>query len=493
MAPWTWTQRCGQQLGSRRKLSLMLITLAFVTSSIVLMYLSFHLDMAFSLHERPCTPSLSFPPLSKVVKFNNDLLLSSVMKLSQNGSGFVMMISPSVGKLQDHSTGGDRKGDDDFHGRNRAALPSDNQLLKTLGSSSGSSKSKPSYNHQDVFHDKEIFLQNYKEMKKSLKVYIYPPKKNDHFANVFLPQNKDQNPGGNYASEAYFKNVLFKSHFITKNPLKADLFFLSFSIASLRHDRRVGVAGLQDFIRLYTTSITQEYPYWNRTGGADHFYVACHSIGRMAMEEVEQVKANAIQVVCSSSYFLPNYFTHKDVCLPQIWPRHEEPSGLDSSNRKKLAFFAGAMNSLVRKMLLQAWKNDSSIFAHEGRLKTPYSEQFLKSKYCLHLKGFEVNTARVADALYYGCVPVILADHYDLPFMDILNWRSFSVVIRTSDIPHLKKILEGISPEEYSVLHTNVLKVRRHFQWNATPLDFDTFYMVMYELWLRRSSIKVMS
>jgi len=144
-------------------------------------------------------------------------------------------------------------------------------------------------------------------------------------------------------------------------------------------------------------------------------------------------------------------------------------------------------------MVLQAWKNDSSIFAHEGRLKTPYSEQLLKSKYCLHLKGFEVNTARVADALYYGCVPVILADYYDLPFRDILNWRSFSVVVKTADIPQLKKILKGISPEEYSILHTNVLEVRRHFQWNATPVDFDTFYMVMYELWLRRSAIKVIS
>jgi len=202
----------------------------------------------------------------------------------------------------------------------------------TFSTTTGSSKSKPNNTH-DVFHDREIFFQNYKEMKKSLKVYIYPPKKYDPFANVFLPQNKRRNPGGNYASEAYFKNVLFKSHFITENPSEADLFFLPFSIASLRHDRRVGVAGLGDFIRLYTTSITQEYPYWNQTGGADHFYVACHSVGRMAMEKVEQVKANAIQVVCSSSYFLPNYFAHKDVCLPQIWPRHEEAPGLVSSKR----------------------------------------------------------------------------------------------------------------------------------------------------------------
>lgn len=104
-----------------------------------------------------------------------------------------------------------------------------------------------------------------------------------------------------------------------------------------------------------------------------------------------------------------------------------------------------------------------------------------------------MNTARIGDALYYGCVPVILADYYDLPFMDILNWKSFAVVITSSDIPNLKKILRSIGSKKYAALQANVLKVRKHFMWNSSPLDYDAFYMVMYELWLRRSSIRVLS
>ncbi|KAH9626759.1 hypothetical protein KSS87_022073 [Heliosperma pusillum] len=346
-------------------------------------------------------------------------------------------------------------------------------------------------NYVEVYHDEEIFLQNYEEMKNGLKIYIYPHNKNDPFASSLLPVANE--PGGNYASEAYFKNVLFTSHFVTSDPLKADLFFLPFSIASLRHDKKVGVGGLKDFVRDYMANVARNYPYWNRTAGADHFYVACHSIGRMAMEKVEYVKSNAIQVVCSSSYFLPNYYTHKDVSLPQIWPRHDELPDLGLSKRKRLAFFAGAMNSPLRKIVHQAWQNDSSIFVHSGRMTTPYSEQLLGSKYCLHVKGFEVNTARIGDSLFYGCVPVVLADHYDLPFMDILNWKSFSVIVTSSDIPNLKRILRSISPKEYSILQANVLKVRKHFQWNKSPRDYDTFYMVMYELWLRRSSIRLVS
>ncbi|XP_077226227.1 putative glycosyltransferase At5g03795 [Tasmannia lanceolata] len=162
--------------------------------------------------------------------------------------------------------------------------------------------------------------------------------------------------------------------------------------------------------------------------------------------------------------------------------------GLDM---KKLAFFAGSINSPVREKLVETWKNDSEISVHFGRLTTPYSDQLLGSKFCLHVKGFGVNTARVADALYYGCVPIIIANHYDLPFVDILNWKSFSLVVATLDIPLLKKILHGISLAEYKNLERNVMKMRKHFQWNLSPVDYDAFYMVMYELWLRRSVVRI--
>ncbi|MCD7448284.1 hypothetical protein HAX54_040397 [Datura stramonium] len=406
--------------------------------------------------------------------------------------------------------------------------------------------------------------------------------------------------GGNYASESYFKKVLVMSHFITKDPFNANLFFLPFSIARLRHDPRVGIDGIKDFIKSYIFNISHEYPYWNQTNGADHFYVACHSIGRFAMEKVIDVKINAIQVVCSSSYFVSAYIPHKDASLPQIWPRlggnpirapykrlfdererftqnlvdddasrdcipilsavlgrillipavkgkrniarhnsldtkddkkhfpnllvienkfqqkllleyiihnfvchvgglmwrkegilHVEKFILLHAFRKKLGFFAGSLNSPVREKLLEWWGNDSDIFVHFGRVKRSYAEELLDSKFCLHVKGYEVNTARIADALFYGCVPVIIANHYDLPFADILDWKYFSVIVATLDIPLLKKILQGITQQEYLVLQSNVLKVREHFQWHVSPVDFDAFYMVMYELWLRRTYLRL--
>ncbi|XVF06611.1 hypothetical protein REPUB_Repub06bG0064200 [Reevesia pubescens] len=344
-------------------------------------------------------------------------------------------------------------------------------------------------NNTEVYHDKDLFLEDYKDMNMSLKIYVYPHSTDEPFANVLLPVDYD--PKGHYASELYFKKVLSKSHFITKNPSEADLFFMPFSIVEMRHDPRIGPEGIQDFIKDYIYNISHKYPYWNRTDGADHFYVACHSIGRFAMDKVFEAKFNVIQVVCSSSYFVAGYIPHKDASMPQIWPRQGDPPNFASSKRKQLGFFAGTINSLARLALLKVWGNDTDILAHFGRLRTPDADQLLGSKFCLHVKGFEVNTARVADAINYGCVPVILANHYDLPFGDILNWESFSVVVHYMDIPVLKNILQRIRLEEYSLLQSNTLKVRKHFQWNDPPIDYDAFYMTMYELWLRRNSVRV--
>ncbi|KAI8562786.1 hypothetical protein RHMOL_Rhmol03G0062400 [Rhododendron molle] len=314
----------------------------------------------------------------------------------------------------------------------------------------------------DVYHDSDLFFEHYKEMNRSLKIYVYPHSTSEPFANVLLPVSYE--PGGNYASESYFKKALMKSHFVTEDPSDADFFFLPFSITGMRFDKRINVGGIQSFVREYVSGIQQKYPFWNRSGGADHFYVACHSVGKIAMGKAAEVKDNAIQVVCSSNY---------------------------AADAERLAFYAGARNSRPRKYLVETWQNDSDIFAHAGRLSTPYETEFLRSKFCFHVKGYEVNNARIGDALYHGCVPVILADHYDLPFGDILNWKSFSVVVETRDIPLMKCILKGVGGEEYSRLQKNVEKVSKHFQWHGEPVEYDAFHMVMYELWLRRNYVRV--
>ncbi|KAK0599353.1 hypothetical protein LWI29_004526 [Acer saccharum] len=345
-----------------------------------------------------------------------------------------------------------------------------------------------SVNDIEVYHDGDIFQEDYKEMNRSFKIYVYPISQDDPYGNILMP--KDLETKGNYSSEHYFKQVLTKNHFITNDPKMADLFFMPLSVANMRVNQRIDVPGIQYFVRDYVLNISQKYPYWNQTGGADHFYVTCHSIGKQVTLATTYVKLNAIKVLCSANCYDSAYIHHKDASMPHIWPRHEDPPNLASLERKKLAFFAGSNNSQAHEKVHRVWGNDSEILVHSEWVSNIVEEQ-LRSKFCLHVEGYEVNTAHVADSLFYGCVPVIIADYHHLPFADIINWKSFSMIVEQEDLPLMKKILKGRSSKEYSTLQRNVLKVRKHFQWHFPLVEYDAFYMTMYELWLRRSCVKV--
>ncbi|CAK9236386.1 unnamed protein product [Sphagnum troendelagicum] len=328
-------------------------------------------------------------------------------------------------------------------------------------------------------------------MRRKVKIFVYPHDMNDPYSNIYRAW--ETVPTGNYASEAYFKQALMKSSFVTPDAAEADFFFMPVSITRARIDKRVGTEGVKQFCQKHVTAVRKDWSYWNRSGGVDHFYLSCHSIARTAMELVPEVRHNAIQLVCPSSYHLHYYITHKDASVPQIWPRDgNTPEAFRSRGncRKRLAFFAGAINSPIRLQLHKEWGNDDEIFVHKGKVTFPYSEGLLTSKFCLHVKGYEVNTARLGDAMFYGCVPVVIADYYDLPFADILDWSKFAVVIPHLNIPLLKKTLKQITPAQYARMHQYVLQVRKHFQWHSPAMEFDAFYMVMYELWIRRHTVR---
>ncbi|KAK1319758.1 putative glycosyltransferase [Acorus calamus] len=341
------------------------------------------------------------------------------------------------------------------------------------------------------YHDWELFRSDFEDMMTHLKIFVYPDAINgsNSFKDAFLPHRNPFDPRlGNYFSEHMFKISLLNSTLLATNPREAHFFFLPFSINALRNDPRVrSEASISEFVARYTDAMSRDYGFWNASGGSDHFYVCCHSVGRDAASRHSGLHTNAIQVTCSASYFQRLYMAHKDVALPQVWPRSSEDPITPPQARKRLVFFAGRLkNSRVRQELIAAWRNDTSMDIFSGSTPFPYEEGFRNSRYCLHVKGYEVNTARISDALHYCCIPVIISNHYDLPFANVLDWSKFSVIVNHGDIPLLKSILVSISKELYLDMFQNLLKVRKHFRWHMTPRDYDSFHMTVYQLWLKR-------
>ncbi|XP_050265167.1 probable glycosyltransferase At5g03795 [Quercus robur] len=345
-----------------------------------------------------------------------------------------------------------------------------------------------------LFQNVSVFKRSYELMEMILKVFIYRDGARPIFHQPHLR--------GIYASEGWFMRLMEANRqFVTRDPEKAHLFYLPYSARQLEtalyvpdsHDMKP----LSIFLRDYVNMIAAKYPFWNRTHGSDHFLVACHDWGPYTVTEHEELCKNTIKALCNADQSEGIFIGSKDVSLPETTIRTPRKplrnvGGNRVSQRPILAFFAGNMHGRVRPTLLKYWSDKDEDMKVYGPLpirvsrKMSYVQHMKSSKYCICPMGHEVNSPRIVEAIYYECVPVIIADNFVLPFSEVLDWSAFSVVVAEKDIPKLKEILLAIPMRRYLKMQINVKMVQKHFLWNPRPIRYDLFHMILHSIWFSR-------
>ncbi|XP_047334176.1 probable glycosyltransferase At5g03795 [Impatiens glandulifera] len=298
----------------------------------------------------------------------------------------------------------------------------------------------------------------------------------------------------------FIHQIEINNQFQTRDPNRAHVYFLPFSVISLTHFvldiNAPAWDGMKNTIKDYVRVVSGNYPYWNRSLGADHFMLACHDWGPEISFSIPNLYNNSIRALCNantSEGFNPS----RDVSIPEILLPEGTMEGLiggpPPSNRSILVFFAGGVHGSIREIMLRHWQDkDPEVRVTEylpGSVN--YYDMIRQSKFCICPSGWEVASPRMVEGLYMGCVPVLIKDHYAKPFADVLTWEEFSIEIPVEKIPNLKEILTAISEEEYLKLQNNGLQVRKHFEVNFPPKRFDVFHMILHSIWLRRLNIRV--
>ncbi|MCL7031982.1 hypothetical protein MKW94_019314 [Papaver nudicaule] len=341
-----------------------------------------------------------------------------------------------------------------------------------------------------VYRNPYAFHQSYIEMERTFKIWTYKEGN--------LPMVHDGPHSYLYSIEGHFIDAMEDNTnpFAASNMEEAHTFFLPYSVSNMVDVLYERNAGYGPYIRVvadYVRVISEKYHYWNRSGGGDHFMVSCHDWAPLVTSSApNKLYKNVTRVVCnanSSESFDPKV----DVSLPEISlitrtlliPTQSRKLGPD---RPILGFFAGGAHGDIRKILIKQWKDkDSELQVNEYLPKgTDYGALMAKTKFCLCPSGSEVASPRVVEAIHANCVPVLISDHYVLPFSDILDWSQFSIQVPVNKIPEMKTILLAVPDEKYRKLQKGVEQVRRHFTLNRPAKRFDVTHMILHSIWLRR-------
>ncbi|XP_016203755.1 probable glycosyltransferase At3g07620 isoform X2 [Arachis ipaensis] len=244
----------------------------------------------------------------------------------------------------------------------------DRELLSAkLEIENGRVVSNPSGLHPPIFRDVAKFSRSYALMERRLKVYVYREGDKPIF---HQPRTR-----GLYASEGWFMKLMEgNKRFVVKDPRRAHLFYLPFSSQKLRvtlAEQKLNGKQMEQYLERYVHLIAGRYRFWNRTGGADHFLVACHD---WASQITRQPMKNCIRSLCNSN-IAKGFQIGKDTTLPVTYIHSMmDPlrgfTGKSPSERSILAFFAGSMHGYLRPVLLKHWENkesDMKIFGPMGR------------------------------------------------------------------------------------------------------------------------------
>ncbi|EPS65906.1 hypothetical protein M569_08875, partial [Genlisea aurea] len=308
-------------------------------------------------------------------------------------------------------------------------------------------------------------FRNHERMLKTFKIFIYAPSKPFDFT-------------GDPASSLFYES-LRRSRFLTENPAEADLFFVPFSpLTSTRSLARL------------VREIRNDFPFWNRTLGADHFYLSPEGIDFSSDRNALELKKNAIQVSnfpVASGNFIP----HKDITLPPIFVAQQDVNLTEPPLFLAYLEWDGKTDTdLVNEL------NRDPAFVVDVISSPPsiYLRNVRKSKFCLFLRhGGDLT--RIVAAISSGCVPTLIVDRpiQDLPLMDILKWSDLALFVAAAagDSVRLKRILTGVGEEKFSKMRGSCAAAAgRHLSWNVPSQPLDAFEMVMYELWLRRHAVR---
>lgn len=301
-----------------------------------------------------------------------------------------------------------------------------------------------------------------------------------------------------YSAEVHIHRFLLNSPVRTHNPEEADFFYVPvYTTCDLITHQPNDVPRVGRHFGEAMSIIMYEFPYWNRSSGRDHVFMFSQGFaGRLAGDW--QLYKNAIFIVHNGEFSAPEYTPRKDVTVPPELRAYLVPYWLENpiaalhGPRKYLAQFGGQVLSATIsdhrgsnysggvRQYIQKHYSDHPEYRITGVRSDTYISDMKNSKFCLAPEGWHPWSPRPYYGILMGCIPVIISEVQELAFEELVDWDSFTVWVRPSDISHLNIILRSFSDNELLRRRLAMKKVWRTFWYTDEGLAYQALLQSLY-------------
>jgi hypothetical protein len=262
-----------------------------------------------------------------------------------------------------------------------------------------------------------------------LKIYVYD------IPDELLPKNFTDDMNSWDTLEYYLWRALEQYNGRVSDPEEADFFFIP-HVTALTYHNGFDAKRTFDHFRSIYEYVMRTHPYYNMSAGMDHvigfghdsYYNVFGSGSQWLPIMPPSFRKNVIHIVDQGDDSTEHEFDFvllKDLVVvpPTSLPEWEEAlkNRPPWRNRTHLGVFRGTLmldtpeySQGVRQKLYEQFKNDPDIvFDDRGE---SYVQDVMNAKFCIFVRGWNGWSERFGSIINGNCIPVIISDHYALPF-----------------------------------------------------------------------------
>ncbi|KAH7301365.1 hypothetical protein KP509_23G022000 [Ceratopteris richardii] len=272
-----------------------------------------------------------------------------------------------------------------------------------------------------------------------------------------------------FAAEIFLHRFLLSSAVRTLNPDEADWFFTPvYTTCDLTNNGLPLPFDSPRMMRSAIQYIANKWSYWNRTEGADHFFIVPHDFGACFHYKEEKAIERGILPILQRATLVQTFGQSYHVCMKKgsiVIPPYAPTARIlahlipPSTPRSIFAYFRGLFYDVgndpeggyyARGARASIWENfkNNALFDLSSEHPATYYEDMQRAIFCLCPLGWAPWSPRLVEAVVFGCIPVIIADDIVLPFADVIPWKEIGVFVAEHDVPNLDAILTSLSAVE---------------------------------------------